>query len=499
MDLDGMNIDTSTLPWIGRGARSGLLLAIAASAALGYLGTGLHPIWWLTWFASLPLLLIAPRVPAGQAAAASALAWLLAASNIWRYLHGVVGVPVVVIVLATVLPACVFGALVFLYRSLIRRQRPWLATLSVPALWVSYEYVYSIVSPHGTFGLIGYSQMDWLPIVQIASVTGIWGIAFCLFLFSSALATWFNTRGGRRAIGPPAAVSLFLVAVLAFGWWRLAAPQPPGGHPVSVALLASDAPAHGFPETDEASLALFRQYADRVGALAERLDREMAQGADRAIVLPEKIGELSDAAIVQMDDMFRLAAARAAATVVVGVDLGTATARRNEARVYRPAGMSPAVYDKQHLIPGLEAVDEAGTTMTLVRGLAGTAGIQICKDMDFPALSRRYARERIALLVVPAWDFDVDGWLHGRMAVLRGVEGGFAIARSAKQGRLTLSDNRGRIVAEQASDATPFSTIVAGARVAHEDTIYARFGDWFAWFNVAILIGVLVYTRGAHE
>jgi apolipoprotein N-acyltransferase len=101
--------------------------------------------------------------------------------------------------------------------------------------------------------------------------------------------------------------------------------------------------------------------------------------------------------------------------------------------------------------------------------------------------------------VVPAWDFDVDGWLHGRMAVLRGVEGGFAIARSAKQGRLTLSDNRGRIVAEQASDATPFSTIVAGARVAHEDTIYARFGDWFAWFNVAILIGVLVYTRGAHE
>jgi apolipoprotein N-acyltransferase len=54
----------------------------------------------------------------------------------------------------------------------------------------------------------------------------------------------------------------------------------------------------------------------------------------------------------------------------------------------------------------------------------------ICKDMDFPGLSREYGQDDTALLLVPAWDFELDGWLHGRMAILRGVESGFSIARA---------------------------------------------------------------------
>jgi hypothetical protein len=49
--------------------------------------------------------------------------------------------------------------------------------------------------------------------------------------------------------------------------------------------------------------------------------------------------------------------------------------------------------------------------------------------MDFPALSREYAADGANLMLVPAWDFNVDGWLHSRMAVLRAVENGFALAR----------------------------------------------------------------------
>lgn len=51
-------------------------------------------------------------------------------------------------------------------------------------------------------------------------------------------------------------------------------------------------------------------------------------------------------------------------------------------------------------------------------------------------------------MLVPAWDFVADLWQHGQIAVMRGVEDGFSIARAAKQGYLTVSDNRGRIVAE---------------------------------------------------
>ena len=46
----------------------------------------------------------------------------------------------------------------------------------------------------------------------------------------------------------------------------------------------------------------------------------------------------------------------------------------------------------------------------------------ICKDMDFPDTIRNDSHAGLRLMAVPAWDSDVDAWLHARMAVLRGVE-----------------------------------------------------------------------------
>ena len=52
------------------------------------------------------------------------------------------------------------------------------------------------------------------------------------------------------------------------------------------------------------------------------------------------------------------------------------------------------------------------------------------------------------MLLAPAWDFDNDGWLHSRMAVVRGVESGLALARIARGGLATVSDAYGRVIAE---------------------------------------------------
>jgi apolipoprotein N-acyltransferase len=73
------------------------------------------------------------------------------------------------------------------------------------------------------------------------------------------------------------------------------------------------------------------------------------------------------------------------------------------------------------------------------------------------------------------------------MAVLRGVESGFSIARTAKLGILTATDDRGRILAEQNTLATPFATVIATVPVRHDATIYSRFGDWFAWLDIFVL------------
>ena len=116
--------------------------------------------------------------------------------------------------------------------------------------------------------------------------------------------------------------------------------------------------------------------------------------------------------------------------------------------------------------------------------------------MDFPALGRDYARRDARLMLVPAWDFGRDGWLHSRMAVLRAVEGGFALARSARTGLLTVADDRGRVLGDVESASAPVATLTTAVPLGSGETVYARFGDWFAWLCLAGL-GMLAVTAAS--
>lgn len=56
-------------------------LALATSAIAFFFGTGLHPIWWLTWLAPLPVLIAAPRHSPWTARALAFVAFTLGALN----------------------------------------------------------------------------------------------------------------------------------------------------------------------------------------------------------------------------------------------------------------------------------------------------------------------------------------------------------------------------------------------------------------------------------
>jgi apolipoprotein N-acyltransferase len=70
---------------------------------------------------------------------------------------------------------------------------------------------------------------------------------------------------------------------------------------------------------------------------------------------------------------------------------------------------------------------------------------------------------------------------------MRGVEDGFSIVRAAKNGYLTVTDDRGRILAETRSDSAPFATLIAEVPAVHDTTLYLLLGDWFAWLSLATL------------
>jgi apolipoprotein N-acyltransferase len=64
-----------------------LVIAVGvASALLPFFGTGLHPMWWLVWFAPVPILAVAPRLGKRAAFLLATVAWLLGDLNQWNYL-----------------------------------------------------------------------------------------------------------------------------------------------------------------------------------------------------------------------------------------------------------------------------------------------------------------------------------------------------------------------------------------------------------------------------
>src|SRR5262245_990434 len=162
--------------------------AVLLTAVFVWFGTGMTPWWPLLWIAPLPVLLFASGAGVRATALAAVAAWFLGSLNVWHYFTGVLAVPIGAAVGNDLTFAIVFALAVLLHRALLRRGAYVAATLALPAVWVAFEFLVSHVSPHGTGGNLAYTQLAFLPYLQLASVTGIWGLTFFVLLLPSALA-----------------------------------------------------------------------------------------------------------------------------------------------------------------------------------------------------------------------------------------------------------------------------------------------------------------------
>ncbi|GLZ75764.1 apolipoprotein N-acyltransferase [Actinorhabdospora filicis] len=458
---------------LSRPARYGAAaLAAAASGVLWAFGTGLHPVPYLTWLAVLPVLLAATRVPAPLAALAAGLGYLGGAAPMWHYYTVDILVPVPLAAGLLIVPAIVLALAVWLFRTLALRGRLIAAALSVPAIWVSLEYLVRLFAPHGAYWSLAYTQADLLPVVQTASVAGVWGVSFLLLAVPSAVAAALVP--GRRYLAPAVLAALLLVLPLGLGALRLVTSDEPRGP--KVASVALPGP---HIEDDYDGPQGVQGVAGYLGALPGLA----AAGAEIA-VFPEKLFLVPEADAPGFLARWGAAAKDNRIGVVVGVHLGERGVVSNAA-VYFPAdGGEPVIYRKHHMIPGLE-VDVApgeGTELTPGDALAGfgSYALIICKDLDFPDLVARDRDTGAGVLLAPALDFDDDSWLHDRMAVFRGVEQGMSLVRTAELGEALVSDPYGEV---WETDGTP---LVRPVSVEPLWTVYSVLGDWFAWTALAL-------------
>jgi len=458
-----------------RHAAAAAVLATVVSAAAWWAGSSLHPLWWAAWLAPLPLLLVAPRLRARQAALATCLAFAAGSLNQWHYLIDVLGLPPATMVGVAAGVAAAMTVVVLLFRALALRGRPLAAAFSAPLAGTGLAWAAAALSPHGTFGNIAYTQMDVPLVLQVAALAGLWGVGFLVLLGPATVAAALCARAGVRARLLAAATGVgVLAAALAFGAWRLHDDAPVDHQ--RVALLDIGSGTGPAPELGSAEgrhlLAGYVAGLERLAA-GQRID---------VAVLPESVLLLRGQALAPLQAL----ADRHGMRIVLGAEDHGGHSPHNAALVYTPGADTPQAYAKHHLIPGIEDRYAPGHARLLLPGDPATA-VAICKDLDFTATAREHARLGARLLLVPAWDFGVDARMHARMAAMRGIEGGFAIARAARDGHLTLSDDRGRILAEASAVGThgPVA-LVADLPLRDAGTPYRLWGDAFGPICLAL-------------
>jgi len=527
------------------GISTGMTAASARQFGLAGLAGLLSPLCfpdfnfgWLAWTALVPLhLAIVDTTPrralwlgwlAGFLAFTGIMSWVVTAMHQYGRMPLLVSYPVMWLL------AAYLGLYVGLYASAfawLARRMPAEASLIAPCLWVSLELVRAHALSGLPWMLLGYSQYQWLPIIQIADITSVYGVSFLIVLVNVALADlilWGWHRAHHRpALGfprlAPAAALAALLVSLAYGQAALSDARRSNSQPAMTVGLVQ-------PNIDQAQKwdqAYRRATLDRYAVLTATA----ARGA-HLVIWPEAATPF----FFEEEPLYRVEVAALAHRHGVPLLFGSPALRRhpngrpyllNSAYLLSPNGQIISRYDKRHLVPFGEYIPlhssvlffldklvegigdfEAGTTPT-VFGPGVTAGdarpnisVVICYEVIFPDLVREFVAEGATLMAT----ITNDAWFgassaphqHFAMVVFRAVENRIAFARAANTGVSGLIDPSGRILL-----SIPIFTeqAVTGRLPLRQTlTFYTRYGDVFAYACVIItaFLGIAADWRTSH-
>jgi apolipoprotein N-acyltransferase len=454
------------------------ILCALLSAAGFYFSVGLGDQWWLAWLAPIPVLWFAfgdakPWPVFFAAFAALALGLL----NLLQAYGGLLPTPVLILSIGA--PSIAFAASAVAARRVHRSLGDVPAMFAFAALWTMFDFFASFSAGGGSVSTPAAAQVGAPMLMQSASLVGFLGVTFLMGAVAAGLAVTLRTRDPV-----PAFIAVALFAINAgYGYWRVS--QPPAST-LRVALIESDDTVGKTQKIDDA--AAFKAIDAYAAEIAKLKDSHV-----QLIVLPENISRVAPAWRDAAQAKFA-AVVPEGATLVAGFNTYIDGAQRNVSWSFTPGAQTPVTYEKRRLVPVLESA--IYTPGPGPRALANGTGLEICKDMDFQAMIRDdEVATHPAFLAVPAWDFDKDDWSHARVAVLRSVENGVPMARSARDGLLTLNDRYGRIVA-RARTVGPFTTLIGDLPLDGRggNTLYDKIGDLFGWICAALGIGLVALS-----
>ena len=382
--------------------------------------------------------------------------------------------------------------------------RGWISTLIFPLAWAATEFLRSRVMPGASWGSVAYSQYGNLPLMQLAAVTGIWGISFLIAWFASVVNwAWDHEFTWSAIRGLTLGYAGLLVVVLVGGGLRLALARSDGR---SIRSAVVSFPVDMFVPGEVTRITEGRIDAGQRGPVGEKLahlqdwflesTRREARAGAQLIAWPE-----ANLLVLKEDEAsFLERAGRLAAEERIYVAMGMGAVRlgsrhpfENKIVLVDPSGQVAFSYLKSHPVAGWEAsiMVRGDGRLPLVMTTQGRIASAICYDADFPDFVRQIGHGQADLWVLPVNDWERIKHIHYEMAAFRAIENGTPMLRAASRGLSGAFDPWGRVlgVTDHFSGAR---TMVAQVPVGGIRTPYSYFGDLFAWLCVGGLAASVV-------
>ncbi|HEU5299445.1 MAG TPA: apolipoprotein N-acyltransferase [bacterium] len=443
-------------------ALGGVLLAAAFPPLdLGVLG----------WVALVPLLVAARRESPAGAFRLGLVTGGVAYVIILAWMR-VFGLPAWLLLAAYL--AVFPGVFAGLWRWISDGRSPHVAVWSVPLLWTSLEYVRSIGVMGFPWALLGLTQYRVPEVIQVAAVTGVFGVSFVVALGSAVIG---EGVAGRR--WPHLLLPVVLLAVVTLGGWVFL--PPPLRSDLTVAALQPNIPSR---------LKFDPLYTAQHMDTLRRLTLEAGRQGASVIVMPETAVPANlfgrGGALREVGGW----ATRARATVIAtGMENGVS----NIAVAIAPSGDAVSRYDKVRLVAFGEFGVRPGLRHDPLWTPQARVGVAVCFESIFPDVSRALVRggaEILAVVTNDGWFDGAGGGQHAAHAVLRAVETGRWVVRAANTGLTMIVDPAGRI-----RDRIPPNTegvLTGTVSLVRADPPYARFGDVFAVLVLLTVAAVAV-------
>jgi apolipoprotein N-acyltransferase len=415
----------------------------------------------------------------------------------WKNAIPLNGAPYYIIIVIGAL----FGAILFLIdRMIAPRIDGFASTLIYPLASVASEYLHVATSPFGANGSLALTQNN-LPLLQVVSITGIWGIMFLVTWFAPFVNwIWEHRLDDLRIRRGAYVFSGVIFSVLLFGAIRISF-FPPYSQTIRVATVTSTLSDPDIPSSAE-GWEIFRTASVEKQNDILRLSRQAACSGAKIIAWHE--GEIF---ILHEDESLFIAKGCEFArseNVILGMSIATFTRgfpnEFAENKIVWIDTTGTVLFEYLKAIPSPTEKCKAGNgNVKLLDIPQSRIASTICFDLDFPAFISKFGTAGVDIMISPANDWDAISRSHPQQTSFRAIEQGFSLIRpNTSTGLSAAYDYQGRLLSSIDYTRTTERILVADVPVKGVTTIYSLIGDLFAWlcvFGFIVMVGWVYYKH----